>query len=127
MINTVSNSDDTNAEKIAIQNETLRIELSTLAYIQRQREGQHPNLIRLIGTTTIAEDNQFCLLTEYCEYGSLDCYLQKKYDNNQFVNETVVCSDRDHESSDANQIATVIRFFVWNIGQKYHYTDLSRI
>jgi serine/threonine protein kinase len=103
---TSSSMRELKAKTIANQIETLRIELSIMAYLQRQKVGQHPNLIRLIGTT-IDEDNQFYLMTEYCEYGSLHGYLQKKYQNKQFVKEiTNACNDTDHES---NQLLSNVR------------------
>jgi serine/threonine protein kinase len=64
----------------------LRIELNVLAYLQRLNAPTHPNLIRLIGTMTI-DTNEFYLLTEYCEYGSVERYLQEIYKKNRFVNE----------------------------------------
>jgi len=71
------------------QIETLRIELNILSYIQRQNGAPHPNLIRLIGAITIV-DGEFMLITEYCEYGSLDCYLRKKYYDEKYDNEIVL-------------------------------------
>jgi serine/threonine protein kinase len=82
--NEQSNDAEVNIEQL----DALRVELNTMAYIQRLQEKPHPNLIRLIGTTTTI-NQQFCLMTEYCEYGSLDCYLQDKYNSNQFINEIV--------------------------------------
>ena len=81
---------DDELRRIAItkQIDAMRIELNILAYIQRLNERPHPNLIRLIGATTTNE-NEFYLMIEYCENGSLDCYLREKYKNKQFINEIV--------------------------------------
>jgi serine/threonine protein kinase len=76
----------------AQQLDALRIELNTLAYLQRLNEPEHPNLIRLIGaTTTLA--HEFYLMIEFCEYGSLGGYLRYKYDNKLFVNEILSNTD----------------------------------
>ncbi len=77
------------ATTIAKQIDALRTELNILACIQQSNERLHychPNLIRLLGTMT-QKENVFLLMTEYCEYGSLDRYLQDKYRNKQFVNQ----------------------------------------
>lgn len=87
LTNTSSNDESLN-EAIALQIEAMQSELNVLAYIQRLDGPVHPNIIRLIGTTTTIE-NQFCLIMEYCEYGSLDKYLQRIYKNGHFINEIV--------------------------------------
>jgi serine/threonine protein kinase len=100
----VEGIEDSNLKEKTVTNriKTLRIELSIMAYLQRQKEGQHPNLIRLIGTTTTKDDNQFCLMTEYCEYGSLHDYLQMKYENKQFIDEIPVCDNSINDDDDGD-------------------------
>ena len=85
-----ASNDELRNKAITKQIDAMRVELNILAYIQRLDGRQHPNLIRLIGATTTVE-NEFYLMTEYCEYGSLDTYLKEKYKNKQFVNE-IVCN-----------------------------------
>jgi len=83
-----SDVDQLHKATMAQQVAALRIELNTLAFIQQLNERPHPNIIRLIGATT-TRDNEFYLMTEYCEYGSLDRYLQEKHKNNLYINEIV--------------------------------------
>jgi serine/threonine protein kinase len=75
---------------------TLESELNILTYIQRLNEPAHPNIIRLIGATTTIKTNknEFYLVTEYCEYGSVESYVQKKYRNQLFFNE-IDCNNAD--------------------------------
>ncbi len=83
-----NNSNNNESDKLTkIESDVMRIELNILSYIERREDdGQHPNLIRLIGATTMNE-NEFFLMTEYCEYGCIDRYLQQT----RFVNE-IVCN-----------------------------------
>jgi serine/threonine protein kinase len=83
---------------IECQIEALRIELNILAYIQCLNERQHPNIVRLIGTTT-DEYNQLYIMTEYCEYGNLECYVQQKYKNRQFIDEIVLKRSKQNSHS----------------------------
>ncbi len=82
-------NDDESSKSIAKQQiDALRIELNTMAYIQLLNERAHPNLVRLIGATT-TNKNELYLMTEYCEYGSLETYLQEKYKNKLFIDQIV--------------------------------------
>jgi serine/threonine protein kinase len=80
------NVGEANEEQAKQQVDSLRAELNILAYIHCRNTRPHPNIIRLIGAIT-KDDNEFYLMTEYCEYGSLDRFLNDKYRNNLFVNE----------------------------------------
>jgi serine/threonine protein kinase len=112
----VTEDSSLHAKTIANRIETLNTELSIMAYIQRQKEGQHPNLIRLIGTTTTNDTNQFCLMTEYCEYGSLDLYLKEKYKNKLFVNEIPISDNisDDHEQLNNTETIENVRCFLFD-------------
>uniref|UniRef100_A0A914WKZ1 Protein kinase domain-containing protein n=1 Tax=Plectus sambesii TaxID=2011161 RepID=A0A914WKZ1_9BILA len=54
--------------------------------------GTHPNVLRLIGAVTKNRDD-FCIITEYCEYGSLEKFLTDKEKQEKFINEYVVSSN----------------------------------
>ncbi len=113
-----ANSDDSNEtedeesrkESIKQQNEALNVELNILSYIQQQNDSQHPNLIQLIGTTEIYK-HQRCIMTEYCEYGSLETFLQKKFKNNQFISEIV----SNEEENVVWRVCGYVRDFVMKI------------
>uniref|UniRef100_A0A914WE36 Protein kinase domain-containing protein n=1 Tax=Plectus sambesii TaxID=2011161 RepID=A0A914WE36_9BILA len=79
------------AESAAIlkrQRQALKDELSIFAHLQSSSTGGHENVLKLLGAiTTIKTD--FCLLTEYCECGSMDRFLQAKWKNKAFENELV--------------------------------------
>uniref|UniRef100_A0A914WLY5 Protein kinase domain-containing protein n=1 Tax=Plectus sambesii TaxID=2011161 RepID=A0A914WLY5_9BILA len=71
------------------QRQALRDELSIFAHLQSSSTGGHENVLKLLGAiTTIKTD--FCLLTEYCECGSMDRFLQEKWKNGDFEDELVV-------------------------------------
>uniref|UniRef100_A0A914W6T2 Protein kinase domain-containing protein n=1 Tax=Plectus sambesii TaxID=2011161 RepID=A0A914W6T2_9BILA len=53
--------------------------------------GSHPNILKLIGAVTKRPED-FCVVTEYCEYGSLDKFLQGRKDEEKFVNDYIVQS-----------------------------------
>uniref|UniRef100_A0A914X1Z4 Protein kinase domain-containing protein n=1 Tax=Plectus sambesii TaxID=2011161 RepID=A0A914X1Z4_9BILA len=70
------------------QRQALRDELSIFAHLQSSTAGGHENVLKLLGaTTTIRTD--FCLMTEYCECGSMDRFLQAKWKNGHFEDELV--------------------------------------
>uniref|UniRef100_A0A914VHM1 Protein kinase domain-containing protein n=1 Tax=Plectus sambesii TaxID=2011161 RepID=A0A914VHM1_9BILA len=70
-----------------MERDSLRDELKIMAHI-----GFHSNVVRLIGAITTSKDD-FCLVSEYCEYGSLDTFLQNKMDLGLFMNEIVTEDD----------------------------------
>uniref|UniRef100_A0A914W1K8 Protein kinase domain-containing protein n=1 Tax=Plectus sambesii TaxID=2011161 RepID=A0A914W1K8_9BILA len=70
------------------QRQALKDELSIFAHLQSSSTGGHENVLKLLGAiTTIRTD--FCLLTEYCECGSMDRFLQEKWKNGDFEDELV--------------------------------------
>ena len=70
------------------QRQALRDELSIFAHLQSSSAGGNENVLKLRGAiTTIRTD--FSLLTEYCERGSLDRFLQEKWKNGDFEDEVV--------------------------------------
>uniref|UniRef100_A0A914X042 Protein kinase domain-containing protein n=1 Tax=Plectus sambesii TaxID=2011161 RepID=A0A914X042_9BILA len=70
------------------QRQALRDELSIFAHLQSSSTGGHENVLKLLGAiTTIKTD--FSLLTEYCECGSMDRFLQEKWKNGKFEDELV--------------------------------------
>uniref|UniRef100_A0A914VAD9 Protein kinase domain-containing protein n=1 Tax=Plectus sambesii TaxID=2011161 RepID=A0A914VAD9_9BILA len=70
------------------QREMLRDELRMFAHLQSSSAGGHENILKLLGAITTIETD-FCLVTEYCECGSLDCFLQAKWKNGDFEDELV--------------------------------------
>jgi serine/threonine protein kinase len=58
--------------------------------------GQHPNLLRLIGAITTNIDD-YRVIIEYCEYGSLEIFLREKEKEGKFVNEYIVTSNDDYQ------------------------------
>lgn len=74
-----------------LQKELLIEEMKIMAYLQ---EGfPHENVLKMIGCVTNKE--HFCLLTEYCELGSLDKFLRKTIYSNKFEHE-IVYEEYDH-------------------------------
>uniref|UniRef100_A0A914WT89 Protein kinase domain-containing protein n=1 Tax=Plectus sambesii TaxID=2011161 RepID=A0A914WT89_9BILA len=70
------------------QRKALRNELKIFTHLQSSSAGGHENVLKLLGAiTTIRTD--FSLLTEYCENGSMDCFLQEKKKNGDFEDELV--------------------------------------
>lgn len=51
--------------------------------------GPHPNILQFIGAITRITDD-FSIITEYCEYGSLEKFLSDKEKQNKFINEYTV-------------------------------------
>uniref|UniRef100_A0A914W0K7 Protein kinase domain-containing protein n=1 Tax=Plectus sambesii TaxID=2011161 RepID=A0A914W0K7_9BILA len=79
------------AESAAIlerQIQALREELSIFADLQSSSTGGHENVLKLLGAITTIRA-EFSLLTEYCECGSMDRFLQKKWENDNFEDELV--------------------------------------
>uniref|UniRef100_A0A914VWP2 Protein kinase domain-containing protein n=1 Tax=Plectus sambesii TaxID=2011161 RepID=A0A914VWP2_9BILA len=66
-----------------MERDSLRDELKIMGHI-----GNHSNVVRLLGAITTSRDD-YCIVTEYCEYGSLDTFLQNKMDLGLFINEIV--------------------------------------
>lgn len=67
-----------------LQKSLLREEMNIMAHLQ---EGlPHENILKMIGYITTSSEH-FCLLTEYCELGSLDKFLRKKIESNKFEDE----------------------------------------
>uniref|UniRef100_A0A914WGS6 Protein kinase domain-containing protein n=1 Tax=Plectus sambesii TaxID=2011161 RepID=A0A914WGS6_9BILA len=97
------------AESAAIlkrQRQAIKDELSIFAHLQSSSTGGHENVLKLLGAiTTIKTD--FCLLTEYCECGSMDRFLQTKWKNGAFEDELVF------EESDSEQVWKIQRDSKW--------------
>uniref|UniRef100_A0A914XCQ5 Protein kinase domain-containing protein n=1 Tax=Plectus sambesii TaxID=2011161 RepID=A0A914XCQ5_9BILA len=70
------------------QRQALRDELSIFAHLQSSSTEGHENVLKLLGAITIIKTD-FSLLTEYCECGSMDRFLQKKWENGNFEDELV--------------------------------------
>jgi serine/threonine protein kinase len=64
---------------------SLREELTVMTQI-----GEHSNVLKLLGAATNSEEN-FCIVTEYCQLGSLDEFLREKNEQDLFVSE--ICSE----------------------------------
>uniref|UniRef100_A0A914UJK8 Protein kinase domain-containing protein n=1 Tax=Plectus sambesii TaxID=2011161 RepID=A0A914UJK8_9BILA len=70
------------------QRQALRDELDIFVHLQSSAVGGHENVLKLLGAiTTIKTD--FSLVTEYCECGSMDSFLQAKWKNGDFVDELI--------------------------------------
>ncbi len=91
-------------QKMRSQREALRNELN----IMKCTNG-HPNVLKLIGAITTNKDN-FCVITEYCEFGSLDVFLQRKWRSGLFCDELIVIGDE--ESTELNPLLTGICYKV---------------
>uniref|UniRef100_A0A914WL29 Protein kinase domain-containing protein n=1 Tax=Plectus sambesii TaxID=2011161 RepID=A0A914WL29_9BILA len=71
------------------QRQALREELRIFEHLQSSSAGGHDNVLKLLGAITIIRAD-FCLMTEYCECGSMDSFLQAKWRNGHFVDELVI-------------------------------------
>ena len=72
---------------IKCQRQLMREEMAIMIHLQKE-SGGHPNVLKLIGAiTTIRAD--FCILTEYCEWGSMDQFLRRKIKNGEFLDEII--------------------------------------
>jgi serine/threonine protein kinase len=77
------------------QRKLLRDELNIMAHLQALTGG-HENVLKLVGAiTTIRAD--FCVLTEYCEWGSAEHFLRNKFLNGDFENEIIVAEITNEE------------------------------
>ncbi len=88
----MSTSSITSCEQLAedeqrLQRDSIRDEIKIMTAV-----GGHPNVLQLLGACTVLEVN-FCLITEYCENGSLDSFLRSKFDNEKFIDEIVVLEE----------------------------------
>lgn len=73
---------------LRLQRRALKDELQIFAHLQSNSIDEHENVLKLIGVVTAAKAD-FCLLTEYCELGSMDHFLQRKWTNDEFEDELV--------------------------------------
>ena len=78
------------------QRQALRDELSIFAHLQSSSTAGHENVLKLLGAITTFKTD-FCLLTEYCECGSLDRFLQAKWKNGDFEDELVFEENGDEQ------------------------------
>jgi hypothetical protein len=85
-----------------LQREVLRGELMTMGYLQKGLGG-HENILKLIGAITIMKA-KFCILTEFCEWGSLDQFLCQKFKHGNFLNEIVPDSENNVQFSNGDDI-----------------------
>jgi hypothetical protein len=77
------------------QRKLLRDELNIMAHLQALTGG-HENVLKLVGAiTTIRAD--FCVLTEYCEWGSVEQFLRDKFHNDDFENEIIFAEITNEE------------------------------
>lgn len=77
-------------DALKLQRESLRDELRTVARI-----ATHSNILKLYGAVTTSKDD-FLIVTEYCENGSLDGFLREKFDTGCFVDEMTKSVDTDN-------------------------------
>uniref|UniRef100_A0A914URL9 Protein kinase domain-containing protein n=1 Tax=Plectus sambesii TaxID=2011161 RepID=A0A914URL9_9BILA len=83
------------------QRQALKDELSIFAHLQSSTAGGHENVLKLLGAITTVKTS-FCILTEYCECGSLDSFLQAKWKNGAFEDE-LIFDPKDNEKVWKNQ------------------------
>jgi hypothetical protein len=88
-------------KKIRLQRKLLRDELKIMAHIQDSLGG-HANVLRLVGAITTSKED-FCILTEYCEWGSLDHFLRNKYNSDDFENE-LLFEKNQNDTADSEEI-----------------------
>uniref|UniRef100_A0A914V9R7 Protein kinase domain-containing protein n=1 Tax=Plectus sambesii TaxID=2011161 RepID=A0A914V9R7_9BILA len=67
----------------SIQVKAIQDEITLLADI-----GEHEYILQLIGAVTTDAAN-ICMITEFCEFGSLDNFLKKKKETKQFISEII--------------------------------------
>lgn len=103
-VKTPKRESDSNERQM--QRDLLRDEMKILAYLQEILPDGHENVLKLIGANTSSIDH-FCILTDYCEWGSLDNFLRNKTDNDQYVNE-IVSGDSDSKENSARHTYRVI-------------------
>lgn len=93
------NRSDSNDQKV--QRDLLSVEMKMMAYLQERLPNGHENVLRLVGAAT-RNIEHFCILTEYCEWGSLDNFLRNKFGSEKYVNE-VVSENIDNNEQSARQ------------------------
>lgn len=82
-----------------VQRDLLSDEMKIMAYLQEILPNGHENILRLVGAVTKNKEH-FCILTEYCEWGSLDNFLRRKIENEKYVDELIPeYSDNSMEST----------------------------
>jgi hypothetical protein len=74
-------------DQLKLQRDSLRDELRIIAQV-----GSHSNILKFYGAITTSKDD-FQIVTEYCENGSLDNFLREKIDSGCFVNELMANID----------------------------------
>jgi hypothetical protein len=85
-----------------------------------------------MGAITTVKD-EFCVVIEYCEYGSLDSFLRNKIERNKFVNELVSGTDSEGYVSNMNNSSIMVcpSIFLINltdyISKLIWYADSSNI
>uniref|UniRef100_A0A914WCC8 Protein kinase domain-containing protein n=1 Tax=Plectus sambesii TaxID=2011161 RepID=A0A914WCC8_9BILA len=80
-----------NVQLLQQQRDAVEEEIKLMARLATK----HQNVLQLIGSLTTAE-NMLCLVTEYCEYRSLDHFLGTRKD--KFINEIVVNGSADRRT-----------------------------
>ncbi len=76
-------SPERRTQRLHEERECLRDELKIMTHI-----GEHPNVVQLLGAITKSRDD-FCIILEYCELGSLEVFLQMKFTLDLFIDELV--------------------------------------
>lgn len=79
------------AEIFRQQLQTLQIERGIMAKV-----GSHQNVLQLIGAVT-RNPEDFCVITEYCAYGSLDRFLQDREAQEKFCDEVVTYGEDGYQ------------------------------
>lgn len=87
------------------QRQLLRDEMKIMAYLQERLPNGHENVLKLVGAITSSSEH-FCILTEYCEWGSLNKFLQNTIENKRFEDE-IVLEESDNNGQSVNQMYKV--------------------
>jgi serine/threonine protein kinase len=86
------------------QHKLLQAELDLMANI-----GDHENVLKIFGAKSIGSNGRLCVITEYCEQGSLANFLSEKHKLDLFIDE-IVLSNLQKDVIGSNCLRT--KFFV---------------
>ena len=92
-------------KQFEIQIDSLRKEIEVMAHV-----GAHPYVLRLLGAITTKDLADFCVVTEYCEFGSLDEFLKQKSSRKLFIDE-IVANTCESAAENSRSTQYIVSFF----------------
>lgn len=92
----IKNANTLTVEKLRMETDAMRKEMSIMAYV-----GEHEYILRLVGIITRQVEN-FCIVTEFCEHGSLENFLKEKRSKNHYMNE-ILSPENIYVSTDSSR------------------------